>query len=201
MITEEFQFPEIYIEMDQLGWLDTNHNNYLWVNDMEWYRCEEIQEYEYEDDELRNVVPFAHTGGGDKWGWYIEESGRMFVVLCYHDDYEGTVYAAKIEGAIFRSILEFLSNSYFYINPNEAKSYQYSAVEIREFLSDWRSRFHKWFEASWLRELDELLQMDLKLCRTKHGDYYALLTPEEANEKIVKYLNFDMLDQTIVWSN
>ena len=201
MINEKFQFPKMYIEMDGLGWLDTNNNanNYLWLNDMEWYSCEEIRNYDYEEGEHQNIIPFAHTGGGDKWIWYLEDSDRLPVGLCYHDDYEGTFYAENIEGAIFRNILEFISNSCFYISPSEAKSYQLSITETRDFLLDWRNRFDKWFDVSWLKELDEFIKLDFKLCNTKFGNYYALITPEEASKKIEKYLNFDLINKPFIW--
>jgi hypothetical protein len=75
---------------------------------------------------IKMFISFAHTGGGDRWVWYLDDSGRATVGLCCHDDTEGTFYAETIEGAIFRNILEFVSNSCFYINSSEAKSYQLS---------------------------------------------------------------------------
>lgn len=202
MINEKFKFPKIYAEMDKLGWLDTSETNsylYLWLNDMEWYRCEDIRNYEYEDGEVKNIVSFAHTGGGDKWGWYLEESNRLPVVLCYHDECEGMFYAENIEGAIFRNILEFVSDSLFYVDASKAESYQLNIVEIRQYLLNWRRRFDKWFNKSWLEELDEFIKLKFKICHTKYGNYYALLTPEEADEKIKKYLDFDLINKTFVW--
>jgi len=201
MISEEFKFPKMYIEMNELGWLNisSDPDKYLWLCDLEWYKFEEIQNYEYEEDEYQNIVPFAHTGGGDKWVWYLEASGKMAVGLCCHDDTEGTFYAENLEGAIFRNILEFVSNSYFYINSSEAKSYQLNVSETRNYLVDWRNRFDKWFNVMWLKELDELIKLDFKYCHTQYGDYYALITPEEAGKKIEKYINFDLINKTFAW--
>ncbi|MBM4764704.1 hypothetical protein [Bacillus sp. B15-48] len=58
-------------------------------------------------------------------------------------------------------------------------------------------RFERWFDASWIVEIERLAHLDLKICHTQYGDYYALLTPEEANEKIIKYLDFEMLNKTL----
>lgn len=199
MINKNFKFPNIFIEFNKYGWLDSQNDSYLWLDDMEWLDMEEIYDYEYEKGEIRNIVPFAVTGSGDKWVWYIKENKIISVGVCYHDEVKGKFYAENLEAAIFRNILEYVSDSCFYINENEAESYQIGIDELRELLNNWINKLKKWLDISWINELEELKKLEFKHCHTDYGDYYALITPKEANDKIKKYLKFDLLDKTFKW--
>lgn len=199
MISKNFKFPNIFIEFNKLGWLNSENDSYLWLDGMEWLDIKEIYNYEYEKGEIRNIVPFAVTGGGDKWVWYLEENKIISVAICYHDEVKGVFYSENLESAIFRNILEYVSDSCFYKNEDEAESYQIGIVELRELLNDWINKLKKWLDRSWINELEELKTLEFKYCHTDYGDYYALLTPKEVNDKIKQYLNFDSLDKTFKW--
>lgn len=199
MIDKKFEFPPLFIEFSKYGWLNSENDNYLWLDDMEWLDIQEIYEYEYENGEIRNIVPFAVTGGGDKWIWYIEDDKITSVGLVYHDDINGKFYSENLEGAIFRNILEFVSDSCFYIDEDDAESYQISIDELRALLSDWINKLRGFFQEAWVRELEKLQSLDFKYCHTDYGDYYALLTPKEAKDKIKHYLDFNLLDKTFKW--
>lgn len=199
----KFNIPQKYIEMNNLGWLSRkkNLNNYLWIDDMEWLEVDDILNYEYEEYELENIVPFAYTVGGDKWGWYCDDNMLIkSIVLCYHDDDEGVFYADNLESAIFRNILEYVSDSNFYCNADEGKTYQIGILELRKLLNDWKNKFINWFDDEWIGELSTLSKLELKLCITEYGSYYALITPEEAEKKIEKYLKFPFINKRFRWT-
>ena len=119
MLSEVFRIPEIYTEMSRKGFF--NKDTYLWLNDMEWIPIEKIGDYEYEDGESRSVVPFAFTGGGDKWVWVIDEGENDYPVgLCEGAEVNGIYYARNTRDAILRQIIDFVSGSNFYVNAEES---------------------------------------------------------------------------------
>lgn len=60
------RIPGLYRKMDEYGLLKPE--TYLWLDDMEWLSIKQISEYEYEEGEIKDIVPFAHTARYDKWG-------------------------------------------------------------------------------------------------------------------------------------
>ncbi len=69
---------------------------------------------------LKVLLFFAKTGGGDLWAWNIDYLPGLPVVYCPHDDDEGVFYADSLEAAIFRHILEFVSQNNFCVNKGES---------------------------------------------------------------------------------
>lgn len=69
--------------MDSLQYINANNENYMWLFDMEWLTADNILNYQYEEGENRNLVPFAHTGGGDKRAWFMwmKKSIQWFYVI------------------------------------------------------------------------------------------------------------------------
>ncbi|MEK4424984.1 hypothetical protein [Solibacillus sp. FSL K6-1523] len=195
-----FDLPQMYLEMNKLGWLDVKNRNYLWLNEIKWKSHSEVMNYKHEEGEIDSIFPFAVTGRGDKWVWK-DESDRLLVALCFHDDYEGVIYAENLEGAIFRNILEYVSSAHFYVDEKNAEFFQIDIEELRNCLIDWRKKFHQWFKDEWLEELDDLVKMELKNCETRYGSYFALLTPDEASSKTEKFLGFDRINEPFNWIN
>lgn len=193
-------FQNNYIEMKNYGYFgnpdNTSQQNYVWLYDMEWFSYEKIINYNY-DCESRSIVPFAFTGSGDLWAWHLDYSPYIPVVFCPHDDNEGYFYAPSFEGALFRQILDFASHSNFYIDSR--KSWQMNLKEARKHLLNWQRKFEKWFEKDWISEIEKLINSDLKYYQYPKGGYYVLITPEECNVLVDKYLNFDLLNKNFIW--
>ncbi len=204
MIIDDFCIPQIYINIDKLGWTK-NCNEYVWFNDMEWISIEEILHCkEHPEKYLINspsVIPFAQTGGGDIWGWYIEDRNNPFVVLCYHDESTALVYAQNFESALFRHIIEFVSEANFYSSQGE--SYQMGIAEAKTNIANWRNKFGNYFKPEWNLEIEQILSLELKKCvddRCKKSyEYEAFITYQEADAIIKKYLYFDKIDSEVVW--
>lgn len=205
-----FSFPQTYCEMEKQGFFDiANFSNedeamkqkYVWLNEMEWMKRAEIINFDYDQDRSNLIVPFAFNANGDIWGWCLKHKNIMPVVYCLHDDYEATYYAASFEEALFRQILNFSSQSNFYVE--KGTSYQMDLDEARIHLNCWKLRFGNWFKEEWLSEIDRLLSLELKFYEyssTKMGKgHYVLITPEECESLIKKYLSFDLIDQTFQW--
>ncbi len=62
----------------------------------------------------------------------ITEAKDYPVVLCYHDDCEGEIYAKNTRDALFKHIIEFVSGDNFYLKKNEATSYQMDSNTLKK---------------------------------------------------------------------
>src|SRR4051794_19003430 len=62
-------------------------NRYLWLNDMEWFQPNDLENFQFEPWERKGFVPFAHTAGGGYWCWWPEgtKEDRVPVLLCPRD--------------------------------------------------------------------------------------------------------------------
>lgn len=207
-VQNDFNFPELFVDMDKEGclnsenFIDMNHldsQKYLWLYDMEWFSCEKIINYQRPDYQSELIVAFARTGGGDLWGWHLGYLPALPVVFCPHDDDEGVFYTDSFEAAIFRHILEFASQNNFYIG--SGNSWEMDIAKARVLLSAWKKRFFEWFKEEWNEEIDKLLTLELKYYKpNKSNGFYVLITPEEADDLIDKYLKFDLLGKSFLWT-
>ncbi|HOR45393.1 MAG TPA: hypothetical protein PK624_11440 [Spirochaetota bacterium] len=208
LIQNSFDFPELFMEMDTEGclttenFIDMNHletQKYLWFYDMEWLTVEKIRNFECPDYQSERIVPFAKTGGGDLWGWHLDYLPTLPVVYCPHDDDEGVFYAESFEAALFRHILEFASQNNFCMTGG--KSWEMTIENAKTLLKEWKKRYFKWFKKEWNLEIDNLLNLEMKFYKpNKSNGFYVLITPEEADVLIDRYLKFDLLKQSFVWT-
>lgn len=196
---QNHKFPVIYEKMNAKGLLDMNQS-YVWLNEMEWMPIQDVKEYQYEEEELETFLPFAFTGGGDKWVWVLNTQKEEYPVgLCYHDAYEGVYYAKNTEDAIFRQIIEYVSDYNFYIHKDEAESYQISEAELKEYLQQWKESFQGILKEEYLVEIEKLSQLKLKYTESAYGKGYTLLSIKEQEALIDKYIKFDLLDEEFLW--
>lgn len=200
MINSNYIIPSIYQEMNEKGFLNPNNESYLWLNEMEWMSIDKIKEYEYDNGESNLIIPFAITGGGDKWVWVVNDENKEYCVgLCERAESNGIYYAKSTEDAIFRHIIEYVSDSNFYLIKEEAKSYQVGEEKLKQQLATWRKKFPGILNNEYLGIIDMLSQLNLKYTKNKYGEWYALLSMEEQDELIEKYIRFDLLDDEFEW--
>lgn len=205
MDKKKFEFPPIYMELDRLKYLDTSmfinrdsceKQKYLWLYDMEWLTCKKILNYKYQDDESRDIVPFAITGNGDKWAWYLNREGNLPVIFCPSNDEFGKIYAENIEAAMFRQILEFVSQANFY--KNKVCSWKMNELQAKKHLNNWKLKLNKYFKEEWITEIDNFIKSNLKYyIDNNNNGYYVFITKEEADKKIEEYLNFPLINKTV----
>lgn len=211
-LREDFQFPSSYMEMSRNGWFDGKrfksrddfNQDCIWFCEMAWLSFKQIVDYQYEDYQSTSIVPFALNRAGDIWGWHLDYKNKdcLPIVLCYHDDDEGLFYAPSFEAALFRHILEFASQNNFCLNSGE--SWEMDLQTAQQHISNWKNKFASWFKSEWLLEIERFMTLELKLFQVKNkpstGDYYTLISPMECNELVEKYIGFDQLNETFIWT-
>ena len=194
MIGKNYIIPSVYQKMNEKGFF--NLETYLWLNDMEWMPIDKIKEYEYDSGESKLIIPFASTGGGDKWVWVVNDENKEYCVgLCERAESNGNYYAKNTEDAIFRQIIEYVSDSNFYLSKDKAKSYQVSEDELKIQLENWKKSFKGILNNEYINIIDNLSKLNLKYTKSKYGEWYALLSMEEQDELIEKYIKFNLLDE------
>ncbi len=192
------KIPLIYQKMHERGYTSTE--NYLWLNEMEWIPMDKILGYQRDEGESELIIPFAFTGGGDKWVWVINDEDKDYCVgLCENAEFNGIYYAKNTEDAILRQIIEYVASSNFYLVEDEAKSYQISEKELKTQLEKWKNNFSGIINDEYIGIIEKLSELSLKHIKCQYGEWYALLTLEEQDELIDKYIKFEMLDEEFEW--
>lgn len=214
------RIPAVYKEMEKRGFIDmeTYHSffeygTYLVLHDVEWMQMDEIVQYEYEEGESRNIIPFAINGGGDKWVWVTDKNN--YIGLCDHADTVGEFYARNMEELILRQIFHYAAWSDFYIDETDLDStpkpweseadvkrrlqFWESEEDLKRRLQDWRNRLEGILKEEHLKVIDDLGKMHLKRLKQGKKGYCALLTEEELEELEEKYLRFDLMGKEFEW--
>lgn len=183
---KDFIFSQIYEKMREKGYFDVSNENYLWLNEMEWVSPKEV----LEAVATKNIIPFAFTGGGDDWVFFKENTGEYAIGICYACEPEGLHYAKNFEDALFRQILDFVSNDNFYIDENEMEDYQISEKELKEQLTEWIEKLSGIIKDEYIDEIKKLCSLKLKNVSYGNYEWYALLSNEEEEELRRKYMPY-----------
>lgn len=200
MIDKNYIIPLVYQKMNERGYTNPHNGSYLWLNEMRWMPIDKIKEYEYDEGETKSIVPFAITGGGDKWVWVVTDKGEEYSVgLCERAESNGIYYAKNTEDAILRQIIEYVSNSNFYVSESKAESYQINEKELKIQLEEWKNNFRGIINDEYINIIEKLSELSLKYIKCQYGEWYALLTLEEQDELIDKYIKFDLIDKEFEW--
>lgn len=200
MIDKNYIIPLVYQKMNERGYINAQNASYLWLNEMEWMPIDEIEEYEYDEGETRSIIPFAITGAGDKWVWVVADKGEEYSVgLCERAESNGIYYAKNTEDAILRQIIEYAASSNFYLVKEEAESYQINEVELKILLEKWKNNLRGIINDEYIAIIEKLSGLSLKHIKCQYGEWDALLTLEEQDELIDKYIKFDLLDKEFEW--
>ena len=195
-IMKKYTIPNIYQKMNERGYTNAQSDLYLWLNEMEWMTIDIIKEYEYDEGETKNIVTFAITGAGDKWVWLVENSEEEYAVgLCERAETTGIYYAKNTEDAILRQIIEYAASSNFYIIEDDAEDYQINEDELKKQLEEWQKKFSGIINDEYINIIKKLSELSLKQIKCQYGEWYALLTLEEQDELIDKYIKFDLIDE------
>ena len=66
-------------------------------------------------------------------------------------------------------------------------------------LEGWKNRFKGILNNDYLNIIDKLKELNLKHIKCKYGEWDALLSLEEQDELIDKYIIFDKIDDEFEW--
>lgn len=192
--------PDLYKKMNSLGYFayQPSNKNYIWMDNMEWIRYEDVLNYKYKKYETNTVLPFAITGGGDKWVFVDNKSKEPFVGLCYHDTGGGEYYAKNFEDAILRNIIEYASRGNFLEEIEKADFYLFEE-EIKAEFKNYYKVYEKLICKEYLEIIEYLSELSLKKYNDEGIERLAFLSYEKADMMVKHYLDFDILDQVFEW--
>ncbi|MDE7251741.1 MAG: hypothetical protein K2O32_02185 [Acetatifactor sp.] len=205
MVEKNIKTPEVYKSMSWLGYL--TQPNYLWIYEMRWRPIDKILQYEYYEDEYfienKTMIPFAQTGGGDDWLWVPNGENKEYCVgICCKEEREGVYYAKNMEDAILRRILEYVTYNYggFCMDESQRKTPdQMGEKELMQLLEKYKSSFHGVLNVEYLGVISHLRERKLQHVKNEIEEWDALLTEDEYNDLVKKYIDFELLDQKFVW--
>lgn len=171
-----------YDTMVEKGYFVPKSENYFWVYDMEWLAKDKIESKRTDE----NITPFAVTAGGDVWGFFEDK-----IVFCGYDG-ECTYYADSLENAVFRAVLQYLSDFGFDpVNPDDED--EETEAFARKYINDVINVFGEVFSEDMISELKRISLLPLK----EQGYGLNFISPEEADSIIKKYIGFELMDTNV----
>lgn len=193
LMKKAFKIPTIYLNMNNLGLLE--RYNYLWIDDMEWIPIDQISNYQYEEGEIDSLIPFAHTARYDNWVWIYNELNNNYAVgLCESSELYGVYYAQNTEDAIMRNIIEYLSSADFYRDSDSTLSYQKSENELKILINTWKDQLTGILCEQYIELINYFSNLKLKKYTHKQGEWDALLSYDERDNLIEKYIKFELIN-------
>ncbi len=185
----------IYSSLYESGIINPISKKYQWISNIEFFSKDKLEYYHKEIyDEMKMVMPFASTSGGDVFGWYVEDNQQLeYVVMCNHDDGESVFYAADICSAIFRKIIEFANEEEF---SDGGVDDTITLSTAHKLIEGYIIAFSPYFKSEYIEQLKQLLNRPLKKVDDGCGyEYMALLDCYEVEEIIENLLRFDRLNE------
>lgn len=186
--------------MNELAYINLSSKQFVWMYDMEWMDYKEVINYKYEEGESRDILPFAFTGGGDKWVFVENSTNEPHIGRCYGGEAEGEYCAKNLEDAIFRSIIEFVSSTCIAITEDGKMGTKFFYEEqVKDILKDYLKIYNNLLPKEYLAVIQYLTTLSFKKCSFANAQWYALLSIEERDTFIERYLMFDLMDNTFDW--
>ena len=185
--------PLVYKKMVEAGLTKFKGGNYLWLNDMEWVSSDKLKKEEYVSEDIIFVIEFAFTGGGDQWVWVANNiNSDYYVGIHYTEEEFGRYYAKNMQDAILKHIIEYVSDSNFYLGEKEAECLEISEKELKELLYNWSEKFQGIIKDEYIDIIKDLSKLNLKKVTSIYGEWYALLSLEECCELVDKFTGFEL---------
>lgn len=176
---------ECYTNMVKAGYFDSSNDKYIWIRNMEWIN--EKRSNNFFDYIPEGTIPFAVTGGGDVWA-ADNDSEKIF--LYYHDDDEPEYYADSFENAVFRQLVEFLSDNEFVESGNEKD--ENSTAFAKEYIKICCDIFKPYFLEEQIKILLGLVERNISEYKYNNYIYHSFLdfnkeVPQIISKFIVGY--------------
>lgn len=192
--------PDLYRKMNELAYINPLSKQFVWMYDMEWMDYKEVMNYNYEEGESQEILPFAFTGGGDKWVFVENNTKEPYIGRCYGGEAEGEYCAKNLEDAIFRSIIEFVSSTCIAIKEDGKIGTKFFTEEqVKDILKDYLKIYNDLLSKDYLDVIEYLTTLSFNECSFANAQWYALLSLEEMDIIIKRYLTFRLMDNTFEW--
>ena len=98
-----------------------------------------------------------------------------------------------------RNIIEYLSSADFYKNIDEAFPYQKSEDELRLLINSWGKQLTGILCERYINLINYFRGLSLKKYTHINGEWDALLSYEERDDLIEKYIKFDLINNEFPW--
>lgn len=197
-MTDSFRRPASYEALVSAGVLTGSSTGDLWLYDMEWIPPSAVSVRAFSEIGQTPIVPFAKTGGGDWWCWLCESSDdEHAVVFCPSDDCTATVYADSFAAALFRHILDFVSQ----YNITEGNSGEMPIGEARSYLAQWQELLGPYLPKLYNDVIVDLITREPQLYweSPSTDGYLVLMTPESVEELLRATEGFMRFDEEFDW--
>jgi len=224
-IKYKFQFPNLYKQLDIDGMLNVGEYGPKWYAEVYPTLKENptllLHSYDFEllnlksvDEEIGdltdpddyrqidkkfNFIPFAKSGGGDHYCFFLNEEneGNVPVVYVWHDANEVSYLAKNLRDFIFRMLLTDMSNQDIY---NE--------IPDEEFRNDIEAVFKshkKYLTQQQNNILEDILKREIFDYEIVLGSQKevarGLLTDVELKKLLNEIIPFEKMDQSFEYSN
>lgn len=145
--------PEPWPQALAAGWLNPQHSDHLRLSDLLWLDADRIANWQFPNDQIEGLIPFAHTTGLDLWCWAPllgDAEAPTPIVFCPDDDEVAHCFAPDFPAFLYRRLLE----EYACLGPGE---YLPAAAASRD-LRAYTRRLAPWLTPAWQNRLDALAQ-------------------------------------------
>ena len=111
------------------------------------------------------------------------------------------MYCAKnLEDAIFRSMIEFVSSTCIAIEEDGKIGTKFFCEEqVKDILKDYLRIYNNLLPKEYLAVIQYLTTLSFKKCSFANAQWYALLSIEERDALIERYLTFGLMNNTFEW--
>ena len=180
--------PAAYMDMFKAGLLDhRKKSKCLLLDEVEWLTPKDIAGVDWPPHVVPGLVPFAATGSGDHWCWYLpwNKAGNLPVVFSPHDLNTATGFAPNFEGCIYRLVLEQFARSTL-LGESSTTRLSKRFMRYAEMLAPFIPR-------TWARTLGMLAARPIK----EDDEVLSVVGEEELKKLVRRDLKFPKLDKKL----
>lgn len=173
--------PEAYTRLFDAGLLDYRKKRSCIVLDhAEWLTPQDIASVDWPPHVVPGLVPFAQTGSGDHWCWYVPWSGdnEIPVVFSPHDMNRASGFAPNFEGCVYRLVLEQFARS--------SLLGERSAARLSKTFKRYAAQLQPFLPRRWGATLSTLAARPVR----QAGDAFCLMEEDELRAIISRDLTF-----------
>ena len=168
--------PDSWFDLANAQCFDIYAENHLQLSDIQWMKPEQILNWVYPADTIKEIMPFAHTGHDDTWCFarmLPEVDGQNPVVFCPLEDEVAFAYAPHFTGFIFRYVLEEYACT--------CLTESYSPGRSLAILGDYARHVSPFMPNVWAAILNDV--SNRPLMELEHG-FFGTIHSEEAQQII-----------------